>query len=155
MAVATARRLHSYLSSKNPLISMAPQNDTSPSPCEKCMSPIDRLAPSTKTGRYTLAAGTAGRAGSSAAWRQDARTLVYHDCTSAAACCKWCVSCLTHTDMHNACRTHHANGTARPACRCYQYRTTLSVNRITHGVEQQTKHAWLVLLISPLTPHSC
>ena len=26
---------------------------TSPSPCEKCMSPIDRFAPSTNTGKYT------------------------------------------------------------------------------------------------------
>jgi len=33
---------------------MAPQKDTSPSPCEKCISPMDKLAPSTKTGKYIL-----------------------------------------------------------------------------------------------------
>jgi len=33
---------------------MAPQNEISPSPCEKCMSPVLRLAPSTNTGRYIL-----------------------------------------------------------------------------------------------------
>jgi hypothetical protein len=37
-----------------PDISIAPQNDTSPSPCEKCISPIDKLSPSTKTGKYTV-----------------------------------------------------------------------------------------------------
>lgn len=42
------------LSSRKPLISIAPQNATSPSPCEKCISPVLRLAPSTNTGRYTL-----------------------------------------------------------------------------------------------------
>ena len=41
------------LSSRKPLISMAPQKETSPSPCEKCMSPMLRLAPSTNTGKYT------------------------------------------------------------------------------------------------------
>lgn len=34
-------------------ISMAPQKETSPSPWLKCMSPILRFAPSTKTGKYT------------------------------------------------------------------------------------------------------
>ena len=34
-------------------ISMAPQKETSPSPWLKCMSPIDRFAPSTNTGKYT------------------------------------------------------------------------------------------------------
>lgn len=37
-----------------PAISMAPQNEISPSPCEKCRSPTENLAPSTCTGRYTL-----------------------------------------------------------------------------------------------------
>ena len=41
------------LRSRKPDISMAPQKETSPSPCEKCMSPIERLPPGTKTGRYT------------------------------------------------------------------------------------------------------
>ncbi|KAL3813670.1 hypothetical protein ACJIZ3_014938 [Penstemon smallii] len=41
-------------SSRNPLISIAPQNVTSPSPCEKCISPVLRFAPSTNTGRYTF-----------------------------------------------------------------------------------------------------
>lgn len=43
-----------YLSSRKPLISIAPQNDTSPSPWEKCISPVLRFAPSTNTGRYTF-----------------------------------------------------------------------------------------------------
>lgn len=34
-------------------ISMAPQKETSPSPWLKCMSPILKLAPSMKTGKYT------------------------------------------------------------------------------------------------------
>lgn len=41
-----------YLSSRKPLISIAPQKETSPSPWEKCMSPVLRFAPSTNTGRY-------------------------------------------------------------------------------------------------------
>lgn len=41
-----------YFSSRKPLISIAPQNEISPSPCEKCMSPVLRFAPSTNTGRY-------------------------------------------------------------------------------------------------------
>ena len=41
-----------YLRSRKPLISIAPQNETSPSPWEKCISPVLRLAPSTNTGRY-------------------------------------------------------------------------------------------------------
>lgn len=41
-----------YLSSRKPLISIAPQNEISPSPWEKCMSPVLKFAPSTKTGRY-------------------------------------------------------------------------------------------------------
>uniref|UniRef100_A0A0A9CJ71 Uncharacterized protein n=1 Tax=Arundo donax TaxID=35708 RepID=A0A0A9CJ71_ARUDO len=41
----------SHLSSRNPLISIAPQNETSPSPWEKCISPVLRFAPSTNTGR--------------------------------------------------------------------------------------------------------
>jgi hypothetical protein len=43
-----------HFKSMKPDISIAPQNDTSPSPCEKCISPIDKLAPSTKTGKYTV-----------------------------------------------------------------------------------------------------
>ena len=34
--------------------SIAPQNDSSPSPCEKCRSPTLRFAPSTKTGNQHL-----------------------------------------------------------------------------------------------------
>lgn len=45
---------YTNLSSRKPLISIAPHNETSPSPCEKCMSPVLRFAPSTKTGRYTF-----------------------------------------------------------------------------------------------------
>ena len=37
-----------------PAISMAPQKEISPSPCEKCRSPTLNLAPSTWRGRYTL-----------------------------------------------------------------------------------------------------
>jgi hypothetical protein len=34
-----------------PAISMAPQKEISPSPCEKCRSPIESFAPSTYTGK--------------------------------------------------------------------------------------------------------
>jgi hypothetical protein len=34
-----------------PAISMAPQKEISPSPCEKCRSPTENLAPGTWTGR--------------------------------------------------------------------------------------------------------
>jgi hypothetical protein len=37
-----------------PAISIAPQKDTSPSPCDMCMSPILRRAPGTKTGNQTV-----------------------------------------------------------------------------------------------------
>lgn len=37
-----------------PAISIAPQNDISPSPCEKCKSPTENFAPLTCTGKYTL-----------------------------------------------------------------------------------------------------
>ena len=40
--------------SMNPPISIAPQNVISPSPWEKCRSPTERFAPSTKTGYKTL-----------------------------------------------------------------------------------------------------
>ena len=49
--VAHPPRMMSHLSSRKPDISMAPQNDTSPSPWLKCMSPMLRFAPSTNTGR--------------------------------------------------------------------------------------------------------
>ena len=39
------------LSSRNPLISIAPHNEISPSPWEKCISPVLRFAPSKNTGR--------------------------------------------------------------------------------------------------------
>ena len=39
------------LISRNPLISIAPQKLTSPSPWEKCMSPMDKFAPGTNTGK--------------------------------------------------------------------------------------------------------
>ena len=42
--------IRSTCRSMNPPISIAPQNVISPSPCEKCRSPKDRLAPSTNTG---------------------------------------------------------------------------------------------------------
>ena len=49
----TAQRLTHLRVRKAAHISMAPQKETSPSPWLKCMSPILKLAPSTKTGKYT------------------------------------------------------------------------------------------------------
>ncbi len=46
---------------------MAPQKDTSPSPWLKCMSPMDSLAPSTNTGKYTWGRGRGGTAEHTAA----------------------------------------------------------------------------------------
>ncbi|BBN69640.1 hypothetical protein Prudu_1072S000700 [Prunus dulcis] len=39
---------------RKPLISIAPQNEISPSPWEKCMSPVLRFAPSMNTGRSSI-----------------------------------------------------------------------------------------------------